>query len=42
MEELPFAGEDTKLDSEVVIITIDDLDQAVFNVLGDVEHARHI
>lgn len=36
VEELSLAGENAQLDSKIVIIAINDLYEAIFDVLGDV------
>lgn len=42
MEELSFAGKHTKLDSEVIVLTVNNFNQTVFNILSDVKHSREI
>lgn len=42
MEELSFASEHTKLDSEVIVLTVNNFNQTVFYLLSDVKHSRQI
>lgn len=39
VEEVAFARQDTQVDGEVIILAVDDLEEGVFDLLGDVKHS---
>ena len=39
MQEISLASQDTQIDSKVVILTVDYRNEAVFTLLGDVQHS---
>ena len=42
VKKLSLAGKYAKIDSEIVVLAIDNLDQTIFNVLRDVKDSRQI
>lgn len=42
MEELTFSSQDAEFDCEVVVRAVDDLDQAVLDLLGDVKDSVEV
>ena len=42
VEELSLAGQDAEIDSEIEVAAIDNLDQAVLDLLCDVEYSRKV
>ena len=42
MQELPFACQDSEIDSKIEVIAINNLDQTVLDFLGNIKHSRQV
>ena len=40
VKELPFPSKNTEIDSEVIVLTVNDLNQTIFDILRDVKNSR--